>query len=334
MALPSTPLNFNVQQGNGQVYLSWSILAGATSYTVQRSPDGVTYSTLASASTNGYLDSSVTVGTLYYYQVAAVNGTGTGSYTTPQSVVPTYSAEVSLGQVRLMSQQRADLVGSNYVTIPEWNSYINQSYFELYDLLITVYEDYYLAEPIQITPDGTTQKYALPNGANYNGAPPFYKLMGVDCGLGNSSNFRYSVEKFNFEERNKYNVPNLLSPLPSILGPQYRVMGSNIIFIPAPASGQAFYIWYIPRLTQLLQDTDILDAISGWSEYVIVDSAIKALQKEESDVSVLMSQKEALRLRIMASATNRDAGAPDTITDIRWRRGGWGDNGTGNYGGF
>ena len=75
----------------------------------------------------------------------------------------------------------------------------------------------------------------------------------------------------------------------------------------------------------MLADSDILDGISGFDEYVIVDAAIKAMQKEESDVSVLMAQKEALKRRIEAAAANRDAGEPESVSDIRGLNGGnWG----------
>ena len=108
---------------------------------------------------------------------------------------------------------------------------------------------------------------------------------------------------------------------------RYRLMGSQIEFVPTPSAGQTIRIWYIPRLVELLQDTDMVDGVSGWTEYIITDAAIKALQKEESDVSVLAAQKMALIKRIEESAMNRDVGQPDTITDIR-RNGAWG----GGYG--
>ena len=73
-----------------------------------------------------------------------------------------------------------------------------------------------------------------------------------------------------------------------------------------------------------------------WSEYVIVDAAIKASQKEESDVSILMQQKMALIKRIEDSAMNRDVGQPDRISDTRnstgYGGGGWGfDGSSGGY---
>lgn len=328
MAIPAIPSNFQIQQGNGQVFLSWNLVAGATSYSVQQSTDGVTYSVVATPATFSYLDTAVSLGVQYYYQIASVNGSGTSPYTSAQSVVPTATAQMSLGQVRLLSQQRADRVNSQFVTMPEWNSYINQSYFELYDLLVTLYEDYYLAAPVNFTTDGSNT-YTLPNGTNFSGAKPFYKLMGVDCGQDANNNARFTLKKFDFIQRNRYVYPNIGGSLLGVFNMQYRVLGDSLHFIPTPSANQIITVWYIPRVTQLLQDTDIMDGVSGWTEYVITDAAIKALQKEESDVSVLMAQKQMLKQRIEESAMNRDAGQPDTISETRR----WGGS-SGGYGGM
>lgn len=314
MAIPGIPQNFNLQQGNGSAFLTWNLVAGATSYSVQRSTDGVSFSVLATPSTIYYLDSTTVVGTNYYYQIASVNADGTSSYTSAQSIVPTNTADLSLGQLRLMAQQRADRVNSQFVTMPEWNSYINQSYFELYDLLVDVYEDYFVTGPTALTTDGSNI-IAMPTD--------FYKLIGVDGSAGSTS-ARVTLKKFDFISRNRYIYPQLTSSILGVFNPQYRLMGNNIQMIPTPQAGQTIYIWYIPKLTQLLQDTDILKGISGWSEYVIVDAAIKALQKEESDVSVLAQQKMMLMKRIEDSSMNRDAGQPDTISDTRWNTSGFG----------
>lgn len=327
MAIAAVPTNFIVQQANGQAFLSWAIAATATGYSVQRSTDGVNFTTLASPTLNSYLDTTVTVGTQYFYQVASVNGSGTSAYTAPLSVVPTYAGQLSLGEIRTLAQQRADMINSNFVSTAEWNSYINQSYFELYDLLVTVYEDYYLAPVLSFSTDGVSQSYALPNGQNYSGAKPFYKLMGVDCGLGGTNNAWVTLKKYEFIERNRYVYPSITSTFLGVFNMAYRIMGNNLMFIPTPSGGQQIQVWYIPRLTELLQDTDIADGVSGWTEYVICDAAIKAMQKEESDVSVLIAEKMALKQRIEESAMNRDAGQPDKISDTR----NWGGS-SGRYG--
>jgi hypothetical protein len=342
MAIPSTPVNFYVQQGNGEVLLTWDLATGATSYDVQRSTDNITYASVSTPSINQYVDTAVTVGTQYWYKVASVNGSGTSAYSSAQSEVPTISGQITLGQLRLLAQQRADRVNSNFVTKTEWNSYINQSAFELYDLLITTYEDYYLATPFIFATNGS-DSYPLPDGisvVDVNNAvgAPFYKLYGVDLGLASTSDAWVTLKKYDQISRNRFVFPQLTSTYLGVFNLRYRLMGNSLWFIPTPSAGQYIRVWYFPRMTTLLADNDILDSVSGWSEYIIVDAAIKALQKEESDVSVLMQQKMMLIKRIEESAMNRDAGQPDSISDSRSRSEAWGGygapNGDGGYGGY
>jgi hypothetical protein len=210
-----------------------------------------------------------------------------------------------------------------------------------------VFEDYYLAPPIQFVANGTQYLFPLPNGSNTfldanNPAvtitpPPFYKLLGVDLALNNAVNAYVTVNKFNFIDRNRFVYPNTASTIYGVFNLQYRVMGSNIEFIPTPAGGQALRLWYIPRMTELLQDTDITtQGISGWIEYVIVRAAKYALDKEESDTTKLDQELIFLKGRIEETASNRDAGQPDTISDTNqgnWANG-WMGGRNGATGGF
>ena len=327
MAAPSTPSGFLVQTANSKVLCSWELTAGATSYLVYRSTDAVTYALLATVTSGtSYLDTSVTAGTQYWFKVTASNGVES-SATSPQSAVPVTYGKDSLGALRLKSQQRADRVNSNFVTTSEWNSYINQSYFELYDLLKNNYEDWYFATPYSFQTDGS-DSYDLPSD--------FYNLLGVDLGIANNNNAWITLSKYEFIERNRFVYPNITSTYYGVFNLRYRLMGNKLFFIPVPQAGQYVQVWYIPRMTELLADTDQIDGVSGWTEYIIVDAAIKALQKEESDVQALLLQKAALYKRIEESAMNRDAGQPSHISNTRsWgsRGGGWG-GGNGFDGGF
>lgn len=348
---PGIPQNMIAQSANQQILISWDLSSGATSYIIQRSLDNVTYTTLATVSgsplATQYLDLSALLGVQYWYQVASSNGT-VSSYCTPQSAVAVPTGEKCLSQIRLAAMQRADRVNSNFVTKSEWNQYINQSMFELYDLLVTVYEDLYVATPVQFVSDGTTFLYPLPNGSNtfLSGINPnitftprpFYKLIGVDLALNNATNAFVTVNKFNFSDRNRFVYPNTASTIYGVFNLQYRLLGLNQIeFIPTPSAGQALRLWYIPRLKELLLDTDTTDTgISGWIEYVIVKAAYYALAKEESDTTNMVLQLAALQKRIEETAANRDAGMPDTISDVNngnWSQG-WHGGGGGAIGGF
>lgn len=353
MAAPGIPQNFLVQTANQRNLISWDLSVGATSYVIQSSLDNVTYTTLATVSgsplATSYLDTTAALGVQIWYQVSAVGPGGSSPYTAPQSVIPSPTGEMTLSQIRLAAQQRADRVNSNFVSQTEWRTYINQAMFELYDLLITVYEDYYVATPVQFIVDGTTPQWPLPNGTlsftdgtNISRtfvAPPLYKLLGVDLALQNANQGYVTINKFNFIDRNRFVYPNTASTIYGVFNLQYRVMGSNIQFIPTPSASQAIRLWYIPRLPELLQETDTTNTgISGWIEYVIVRAAKYALDKEESDTTVLTQEIEFLKARIEESAANRDAGQPDKISNTRsassyW---GWGQGGgfNGSSGGF
>lgn len=276
--------------------------------------------------------------------MAAVNGSGTSPYTEPQWVIPAPNAELSLGELRLRAQERADRVGSNFVTLPEWNFFLMQAMYELYDLLITVYEDYFLAPEVTFAVDGNLQSYPLPDGAitftdSATGqpivAPPFYKLSGVDLAISNTNNGYVNMNKYNLIDRNKFVYPNSGSTIYGVFNLQYRLMGNKIRFIPVPSAGSVVRLLYIPRLPVLLSDTDLTTiGYSGWLQYVIIRAAKYALDKEESDTGTLTQEIGFLKKRIEETAINRDLGQPDTVSDTQNRNLGWGWGGFDGKGGF
>lgn len=326
MAIPSIPQNFILQQGNQKAYLSWDLSVGATSYIVQRSTDAITYSTVDSPTENSFIDDTVVLGTKYFYKVAAVGASGTSGYCAAQSTVPAPVAELSLQELRLRAQQRADRVNSQFVKTEEWNFFLNQSMYELYDLLITTYEDYFEAPEIHFTVSGNQSSFDLPTGSNtfYDSdnnlvtPPAFYKLSGVDLGLNTVSNAYVTVDRYNMVDRNNYVFPNTASSIYGVFNLRYKLLGTKIRFIPNPSAGQVIRLLYVPRLPQLIADNDLTTiGFSGWLQYVIVRAAKYALDKEESDTSKLDAELVFLKGRIEETAQNRDQGSPATISDSR-----------------
>ncbi len=221
---------------------------------------------------------------------------------------------MTLAEIRTACQQRADMVNSTFVSSAEWTSYINESLFELYDLLVQKYgDDYFVkASPTVITTDGTNDRYAL--------ASDFLKLLGMDLLIsGSGATAQYiSLRPFNFSERNNFLGRGIIQGSRTNL--RYRLNGTNVWFAPFPPAGLTIRPQYIPRLTPLSGESDTSDGFSGWLEYVIVDAAIKALMKEESDVSAFLIEKQGLIARIESAAENRDAGSPATVADV-WDNG-------------
>lgn len=341
MPAPAAPTNLTAEQSDGSIILTWTESSGATSYKVQRSTDGVTFADLVTTSgvQYQYIDTpsppstlTPTVGVMYWYQVAGINGSGTGTYSSSANMVPAYPAEMSLFELRLRARQTADRVVSPFVPDAELNFMIRMAEYELYDLLMTSYEDWFATSYVAIQTDGTTANYQLPNGVtnylgnNYNGtsgipAPAFYKLAGMDLNVNTSvlTPSRVTLLRFNFIERNKYVYPNSTSTIYGVYNMRYRLMGNQINIIPTPSGNQTLIAWYSPRLPRLLADTDLTTTgVSGWQRYVIVRSAKYMLDKEEgTDTSKLDAEVIYLKQRIEQAAQNRDAGVPDTISATR-----------------
>jgi hypothetical protein len=338
-SLSAIPQQVILQTGNGQNLLSWNIVSGATSYSVQRSTDGVHFSVIATPTNNYYVDSAVTIGTLYYYSVASVSVAGTSGYipSSPTSIVPCPPGQINLGYLRYQARLRADMLKSNFVTNDEWNLMINNSVYELGDILTAKYgEDYFLAPPL-IIQSTSALSYPLPNGTNYpnvNGipnpagdpAPACFKVYGMDYNsfgaqINNTQGW-VSMSRFNWSDHNKYNI--LLGAASNNVSGQYcsfqfREMGDQVYIIPTN-SGQYFRLWYVPLAKQLLLDTDMMPfGYSAWWEYPVVDAAAKALAKQQlfDQAQELMNRKANLELRIEVTAANRNVGQPNTATNSR-----------------
>lgn len=331
MAIPYQPQGLTAEQADGNILLTWSGALDATGYLVQRSTDGVNYTPLVTlGQVTQYLDSLPGVGIMYYYQVASTNGSGTSTYSSPAQMVAAPPSEMSLYELRLRSQQTADRVASQFVSRTEWNAFLRLAMYELYDLLITSYEDLFAAQFVFINTNGTTQNYPVPDGAtNYFGgtypstgitspAQAFYKLAGMDLGINTSNNAWVTLLKFDFIERNKYVYPNSTSTIYGVYNMRYRLMGNNVNIIPTPAGNQQIRMWYSPKLPALLQETDLTTlGYSGWLRYPIVRAAKYALDKEESSSQHLDAELAFLKQRIEQTSQNRDAGIPDTISNTR-----------------
>ncbi len=235
--------------------------------------------------------------------------------------MPTYP-QMTLAEIRTAARQRADMTASQFVTDAEFNSYINSSLAELYDLLVTNYGNDYFATTATITTVDGVERYPLP--------ADFYKLLGVDLAIqgtaGTPSATYVSLRPFNMTERNRYTTASVQTWV-GVTNIRYRLSANSLWITPTPQAGQSLRLWYVPRVVALVTDADVADGISGWLEYVVVDAAIKALQKEESDVSVLLAQKAALVQRINGSAANRDAANPATVADTQFTSGAWPYNG-------
>ena len=373
MAIPSVPQNCVINTANGQVALTWQQVVGASNYVIQRSTTGLvgSFSTLLVPLLIAFSDTTVTPGSQYWYYVCSQNSSGisnpafVGTNGLALTATPCLPGQINLGYLRYMTRVRTEKLTSNFVTDDQFNFYINQSAFRLYDMLVGKYgDDYFLSPAIVIPMTGATY-YPLPNGSNYLGslaadgqfyvgqgstpAPSCYKLNGVDMNVGGTLSGPAAgwipCARQNWSDRDKYTYVGQQATLYNVFQMSYREMGNNVYVFPVN-SNTTMRWYYVPMMTQLLQDTDMMPfSISGWSELVIVDVCVKVLVQEESfeEAAAFANERQALIDRINAIAPNRDVSQPNTVSNTRQTMGdpsfnGWGGAGGigfgGNFGGF
>jgi hypothetical protein len=199
---------------------------------------------------------------------------------------------VTLAKIKQRARVRADQENSNFVGDESGSSdlldLINASASRYYDLLIEA-DPLYFEKTGTVTPDATTGVASLPSD--------FYKLLGVDLIVGNGPGNRVSLSAYEHSERNSY-------------------VGGNI-------GNNAIELSYAPAFVDLVNDTDTIDGYNGWDEFIVVDTAIKMLSKEESDISALLLERKEQVDRILAQARARNMASSGRWTDVNSMRSAW-----------
>lgn len=215
------------------------------------------------------------------------------------------ASNVTLAQLKQRARERCDMVNSTFISDAELTSFINSSVKELYDRLLDAGEFYYMS---------TATINIVANTAAYDLPTDFYKMLGVDLVVDAQGN-GVTLKPFQFEQRNAY----LFTPTWNVVGLsylRYMIQANKIKFVPVPNGSTTVKIYYAPAFTNLSANSDTFDGINGWEEYVVIETAIKMLIKEESDPQALMLQKQEITQRIDSMKHNRDYGSASRIADV------------------
>lgn len=131
--VPAAPTGLTPTAGNSQVSLVWNSSAGATSYNVYRgtSPSGESAVPIANGlATAAYTDSGLTNNSTYYYKVAAVNTSGTSSFSTEANATPVGSGPPAV------PANFAAYAGNAQVTL-SWSASAGATSYNLYRSTLT-----------------------------------------------------------------------------------------------------------------------------------------------------------------------------------------------------
>lgn len=218
------------------------------------------------------------------------------------------AASVSLGTIRQRAQSLAD-AAQGLASTTEWNFWINAAAADLYDRLTQADPERYV---------NTFQFSLVPPAIDVALPADFYKLLRVDCIYGQAGQnppLFYTVRKFSLLEEDAYQYPVYVT----LAGPayRYRLRGNNIHFTPAPNASTTMRILYVPVITPLVNDSDTMDGINGWEEFVVISTAIRALQKENAtDTTSLVQEREKWESKIKALELERDSSFPEQTIDV------------------
>jgi hypothetical protein len=142
----------------------------------------------------------------------------------------------------------------------------------------------------------------------------FYELRGVDRLVGSEW---VKLERANAQERNDY--PTTGEPL------KFYLEGDNIVLLPTPNAVYSMRLVHGPLPTEISADATMVKLKGPWREFIEVHIAIQAMEKEQNDVSQLMTRLYGPRLdgtlgiagRIRNAAKKRDSSAPTCPIDVQ-----------------
>lgn len=206
---------------------------------------------------------------------------------------------VTLATLRTQVRERSDMVGSSFVSDAEVNRYLSSSYTRLYNELVGKGLAYFESTQT-IATDGVDALYPLP--ADYFGT------VGVDYLW--ATNEYVALIEFQVAER------NLFGPGTGSQAEAYRIVGTNIELQPKPPAGQSYRHLYVPAPGVLDDDADTVDGVAGFEELLVLDAAIKCLNKEESSTTALVQERAILMAQIAEQAELRAIGTPRRIVDL------------------
>lgn len=208
--------------------------------------------------------------------------------------------DISLADLQQRARQRADMVGSDFVSPSEVDGYCEQAWREFYMRLVSKYEDHFLERA------GTPITTA--NGqAAYQLAVDILKFRGI------RHRDDYYLSRIDPRE-----IPDISTRArrakPSAYWLHGRLTGSIIIELePLPNASYTLDYYYVPVRSLGDVVAGSLRIVAGWDEYIVLSAAIKMKDKEESDVSTLMSEKMLLWDVIEKSVAPLDASEPYAI---------------------
>lgn len=205
---------------------------------------------------------------------------------------------VTLEQLIARVRYQADL-GSMSQRHPdsELTTLINQSIQELRLILAREGNEYYATEDTGSTVAGT-RGYSLPSD--------FLAAYGISLTVSGDT---FPLKDYSLVERG---FPS--SGIPT----HYRVVSGEIWFHPTPDGAYSYSLLYLP-VSDDLEATDTFDGIAGWEDWIVYDTSLRALARDDDDeqFAKILAMKRSKEKSIVGEAGRRQRTGPVIRRDTR-----------------
>lgn len=210
----------------------------------------------------------------------------------------------SLTNLILDVRQRTNMESSAFVTDLEITEYLNQGLAELHGHLTANEGQPHFRTAYQIAVTQGISLYALPSD--------FWKVLRVTAVL---DGYTVDLEPFMEGERAALLNSSIYGYIARGFSPMYRVQAGNLEILPSTRAYSAT-LYYVQAPLRLVQGSDTVDGYGGYELVAIYDACATILQKEESDPSFYLAQKERILKHVDAQAAQRDTSHPERVTDV------------------
>ena len=232
---------------------------------------------------------------------------------------------------------RSNISATTYVSLTDWNDYVNFEIQELYGVLINSFQNYNVnIVNFTITTANTLLGSGYQIDIRQNIAADFRKMtqLLVQSTTGNPPWLdvpRLGSRKY----QQQMGLTNY--PYTAQRAVAYNLNGSLLELSPIEIAPNTYQLLYQPDMPELVNDTDSIDgywlSLGGWHEAIVYGTAMRCAMKEENwdTMSVFKQQKAEAQQRCLTEVAERDDNEAYSVQRTRTR--GWRGGSNGGFNG-
>ena len=226
----------------------------------------------------------------------------------------------TLVQLRTEVRQAAGKENSKHVTDAEIDREINRAIAAWWDKLLDYNQDHWIRAAIEISvAAGDTGKSLATNTTAIQGA--VLDVLAVEVEFGDKV---YKICPLDDWEM-RHELLNRTTGWQEG-GEIYYLLGRDcdlelaLEWYPQPTANHCVVVHFLHGAPELTLDSDVLNGINGWEEWVVWQAASYCLNKEESNWAYAIQRRNEVEQRMAKAGPTRDKNKARRVRDVRGRR--------------